>query len=235
MFKSLLSKLYMMRVYSMSIRQIHWTKIYPIFTKAYKFGHLSLSQMNRLLFMSIKKNELSMSEKIIHSIEAIEAKNEKQIRERRNAQVYKALWLWKLDDIQASWAILKDLHNQGFRNTVFYGCLGFIASLALKKEEALVICQEAYDYDHTDSVILDNLGSILIDLGRTVEASEIYGQLISSNPQFVEAWYNYGRLLLVQDKSDEAKEAVYKAKTFELTGVTTIKASDLEELEKKVG
>jgi len=213
------------------MRGVPWEQIYPLFVRAFQLAPLPLPSLRQLLFLAIKSNDLDQGEKIIEMVEKIPTKKDRDLREKRSILVYKALWQWRKGEISEAWDTIMALREENFRNTPYYGFLGFIANLVCSKEEALEYCREAYDYDETDMVILDNLGSVLLDMDRNVEAAEIYDKLMELNPHFVEAWYNYGRLLKAQGRLDEARVALKKAAELPFTGVTTIKKDDLQTLQ----
>lgn len=116
-----------------------------------------------------------------------------------------------------------------YKSTNYYASYGYFLIEAGDYEKALEINQEAYEYNKDNPVILDNLGQNYLMLDQIEKAQEIYSELMSKNPEFPEAYFNYG---LLMEKLGDIDEGIYQMKKsldFEFNYLTTIDADTIKE------
>lgn len=128
---------------------------------------------------------------------------------RNPLKVTKALVHWKKGELEEAISLLEDLIGK-YKTSNVYGTLGFLYLEKGDLDKALSFNLEAYDYNNTSPVILDNLGCTRLMRGEYEEAREIYGKLIRLKPDFPEAFYNYARVLA---HFGELDEAIYMCRT----------------------
>ncbi|MCP4221509.1 MAG: tetratricopeptide repeat protein [bacterium] len=76
-------------------------------------------------------------------------------------------------------------------------------------EKAVSYFQKAYDKDLGDTVALYNFGACLVNLGKSPEAKAVFEKIISIDPEYPDAYYQLGILLLADD-AVKAKEYLKK-------------------------
>ena len=101
-------------------------------------------------------------------------------------------------------------------------------------DKALKFNQEAYEYNDSNSIIMDNLGQAYYLNGDYSKAAEIYEKLMAANPTFPEAYYNYGLVLLAMGKKEEALEMMKKALNYDFTYLSTVTKENVEEKIREV-
>lgn len=148
--------------------------------------------------------------------------------ERNSLEVTKALVVWKQGDTDKAIAILEEV-MKSFKNTSIYGTLGFLYIEKGDLEKALSFNLEAYDYNATNPIILDNLGCTRYLRNEYDEALPIYKQLMKSKPGFPVAFFNYARVLEHFGKLDEAAYMCRYALTLKFWITSTITREEVEE------
>lgn len=109
-----------------------------------------------------------------------------------------------------------------YKTTNFFASYGYFFIAGGQLEKALEINLEAYEFNNKNTVILDNLGQTYLLLEEYEKSEEIYKELMSLEPTFPEAYYNYGQL---KEKLGDIDEAIYQMKTAmqkEFSYLTTI-------------
>jgi tetratricopeptide (TPR) repeat protein len=146
-----------------------------------------------------------------------------------------ALIHWKQDRLDEAITMLEEIHEK-MKTSVLYGSLGYMYIEQDKLDTALQYNLEAYDYNDTYTVILDNLGLTYIKLKDWAKAEEIYAKLITLKPKFPEAYYHAGLVQLNKGDLDLAYNAFCEALEQPFTSISTeprelieIKKSELEQ------
>ncbi len=129
---------------------------------------------------------------------------------RNSAKGSYALALWKKGDLQKAISLLEDILPK-YKNTNVYGSLGYFYNLNGDLDKALSFNLEAYEYNSTGQVILDNLGQTYFLLGEYDKSKEIFDKLMQMKPTFPEAYYDYALLMEALGERNEALEALDKA------------------------
>lgn len=148
-----------------------------------------------------------------------------------------ALALWKKGELDAATEMLKEVIKT-YKTTSVYGSLGYLLILKGDLEKALQFNLEAYEYNSTDKVILDNLGQNYYLLGMYDKAAEIYEPLTGQSPTFPEPYYNFGLLLDKKGEHEKALEMIRKSLNQKFTYLSSIGKDEvyakIRELEAKI-
>ncbi len=150
--------------------------------------------------------------------------------DRFNAKSNYALVLWKKGLLDEAIATFEEILPY-YKNTNIYGSLGYLYNLAGDLERALKFNLEAYDYNSSGAIILDNLGQTYYLMGDYEKACEIFKKLMDMNPKFPEAFYDYA---LVLEKMGDREKCIEKLKTALLYKPNYLSAVTAEEMEKKL-
>lgn len=156
--------------------------------------------------------------------------NKSLLRDEKNlAKSNLALVKWKNGEIDVAISMLEDVIRD-YKNTNIYGSLGYLYTLSGDLEKSLKFNLEAYAYNDTSPVILDNLAQVYFLRKELDNAKEIYDKLINMKPAFPEAYYNYSLFLLENGEEEEAVKQLKKAKEYNFNYLSTIKKRDIDEL-----
>jgi tetratricopeptide (TPR) repeat protein len=150
------------------------------------------------------------------------------IIEKNSFTLTKALVVWKQDRIDEAISMLEELIKE-YRNTNVYGALGFMYIEKGDIEKSLSFNLEAYDYNSTNPVIVDNLGYTRYLRGEYDEALALYKQLMKLRPGFPVAFYNYACVLEHFDRLDEAIYMCNYALSLKFWNISTITREKVEE------
>jgi tetratricopeptide (TPR) repeat protein len=121
-----------------------------------------------------------------------------------------SLVYWKKGRLDEAVALLEEVIAE-YKTTTIYGSLGYLLIMQGDLDKALKFNLEAYDYNSTNAIILDNLAQNYFLKGMFDESQETYGKLLAQNPSFPEAYYNYALLLVELGQKDKALEMLEKA------------------------
>ncbi|MEX2416253.1 MAG: tetratricopeptide repeat protein [Paenibacillaceae bacterium] len=121
-----------------------------------------------------------------------------------------ALVRWKQNRLMEAVSMLEEI-NERMKTSVLYGSLGYLYIEQGNVERALTYNLEAYDYNDSNTVILDNLGLTYIRLNEWNKAEDIYNKLIPLNPKFPEAYYHQGLVLFNKGKITQAYDCYVEA------------------------
>ena len=100
---------------------------------------------------------------------------------KMKAQSNYALVLWKKGQLEEGVKMLEEVFAH-YKNTTIYGSLGYLLILTGDLNRALQFNKEAYEYNDSDPVILDNLGYTYYKIGNQKRPEEIYEMLMSLTP-----------------------------------------------------
>lgn len=139
----------------------------------------------------------------------------------------KALVFWKQGKIDEAISLMESLVKH-FETTNVYATLGFLYIEKGDINRALEFNLQAKDFNGSNPIILDNLGSCYLLLEDYEKAFEIYQAVMKLKPNFPEAFYNYAKLL---EKSGDLEKAVYMLRhslTLRFWNTSTICKSEVE-------
>jgi len=152
--------------------------------------------------------------------------------------VTKAMVLWKKGSLDQAVSLMEKV-LENYKNSNAYATLGFLYLEKGDLDKALSFNLEAYDFNSTNAVILDNLGCTRLLRGEYEEAREVYKQLMKLKPRFPEAFYNYARVLAHFGELDEAIYMCRTALSLKFWNTSTITKEQVEgtlkELEEAKG
>ncbi len=163
--------------------------------KAYKTGKMSPQQSLIYAYLLLRDGHLEKSERLITSV--IHQKKDKLTEQNLLASdLNMAIISWKKNDLKGAIEKMEKVYESGYRSTVHYGTLGSFYIMNNQLDKAEEFCIEALDFNSSDASIRDNLGLLYIKKGEYEKAEEVYTSLFKdTEPSFIEAYYNYGRVL----------------------------------------
>jgi len=195
--------------------------------KAYKTGSAKANVVTTYGYVLLKYGKL---EEAIRIFKEQLASSNLSDNDRYSVKSNYALALWKKGELDEAISLSEGIITH-YKNTSIYGSLGYLYIVKGDLEKALKFNLEAYDYNNTNGVILDNLGQTYFLMGNFEKSDEFFKKLMSLNPKFPEAYYDYALLLEKMGDKDKSIEMLKNAllyKTNNLSVITT------EEIEKKL-
>lgn len=204
-------------------------KAFKLFEKAYKAKGCNRNFKILYGYLLLKQGEMAKSEEVFNLLmkEKITQSQEMQIKSNL------ALILWKKDKIDDALELLEKVYEQ-YKNTAVYGSLGYMYILKGDAKKAMEFNLEAYEYNDSDNIILDNMGQAYYINNEYDKAKEIYEKLIPKAPTFPEAYYNYGLVLFKLNMKDEALQQFKKAVNYKFSFVSTITKEEVEQRIKEL-
>ncbi len=156
--------------------------------------------------------------------------------DKKPLTVTKALVLWKQGKVDEAIKLLEELLVT-YENTNVYATLGFLYIVKGDYTKALEFNLRAKEFNGSNPVILDNLGTTYYLCGDFDNAFATYLEVMKNKPNFPEAFYNYARLL---DKKGDLEKALYMVRhslTLRFWNTSTVTKEEIEaylsELEAK--
>lgn len=186
--------------------------------KAYRQG-LTPAQKIQVAYAELKFGEERACKKILNLL-LMDAKAKPAVKGQ--ARCMMAIIALQNKEIAEAREILESVKAGGFVNSNFYATYGYMAILTGEKEYYKQANEEAYQYNPENSVICDNYGLSLFHQEEYEKANEIYSALMQKNPNFPEAYYNYGCVLDKLGETEQAITMMEEALNQEFSGVTTI-------------
>ncbi len=195
--------------------------------KAYKTGSAKSSVVTTYGYVLLKYGRLEEAMKIF----------DEQLRSPKlsNSELYDtqsnyALGLWKQGKLDEAIKLFEEIIPK-YKNTSIYGSLGYLYNLAGDLEKALKFNLEAADYNSTGGVISDNLGQTYYLMGEYEKANEVFKKLMTLNPKFPEAYYDYA---LVLEKLGDKEKCIEMLKNSQLYKLNYLSAISKEDIENKL-
>jgi tetratricopeptide (TPR) repeat protein len=181
----------------------------------------------------LKYGHIDHAEKVL---EQLIAPNTSQ-SQRSSVNMNLALVRWKQNRLEEAISILEEI-NKRMKTSVLYGSLGYLYLEQGNLDRALTYNLEAYDYNDSNTVILDNLGLTYIRMNEWSKAEEIYNKLIPLNPKFPEAYYHQGLVQFNKGEFDLAYDSYVDALRRPFTNMSTepkeLIESKKDELQEKL-
>ena len=193
------------------------------FAKAYGTGKAKPSTTSSYAYLLLKNGKLDESETILNKLIGSHPDKDSEMLAKSNL----ALVYWKKGCLDDAISLLETVIND-YKTSTIYGSLGYLLILKGDLEKALQFNLEAYEYNESNTVIMDNMGQIYHLTGQHEKSAEIYEKLLTKNPSFPEAYYNYGLLLMDTDQLEKACEMLKKALNYKHSFLSTIKREDIE-------
>ena len=193
------------------------------FSKAYMTGKARPNTIISYAYLLLKLGNVDDSEGILKKFISASPSHDDEMLAKSNL----ALVLWKKGDLDGAINMLEEVFAT-YKTTTVYGSLGYLMLLKGDLEKALAFNQEAYEYNDNNSVIVDNLALNYYLLGELYKAEEIYEKLMTKNPTYPEAYYNYGLTLEAKNKIDKALEVMEKALDFKFSFLSNVSREEVE-------
>ncbi len=204
--------------------------------KAYKTGKLSTKYSLTYAFLVLRDGQLDKAEKLINKITYLK-KQEIQKDYLMLAKINEAIIMWKKGELSQAIATLEEMYDKGYVSTTFYGTLGYFYILDGQISKAFKFNLEGFEYNGTNLVIQDNLANNYLLMAEYDKAQEMYDKLLKQNPEFIEPYYNYAKLMEIRGNKQSAIEYYNKALQYEEKFLSTIThekiRSDLKNLEEQ--
>ena len=198
-------------------------KSLDMFSRAYKTGKCKPRTIVSYAYLLLKSGNVQKSEELLNSL--LDAKIPED--DRMLAKSNLSLALWKKGDLDGAVSMLEEVFAN-YKTTTVYGSLGCLLILKGDLEKALAFNMEAYDYNNSNGIILDNLGQTYYMRQEYDKAEEIYEKLMAKSPTFPEAYYNYGLVLLAKNRPVEALAMMKKALSFRFSFLSTVTREEVE-------
>lgn len=112
-------------------------------------------------------------------------------------------------------------------NSNVYGALGYYKILA-KAEDAEKFALEAYEYNSTDKVILDNLVQLYYEKGEYETAKKYSDEAVALSAKGIETYYHAALVEKALCNPGEAAENFKKALSFTPSFLTTVTTEEIE-------
>ena len=195
------------------------------FRKAYKSGVAKPQTIISYAYLLLKTGNIKDSEDILESLSRTKLETSDKMILKSNM----ALVQWKKSNLDDAISMLEEV-IKSYETSNIYGSLGYMLIQKGDLDKALEFNLKASDYNSSNTIIMDNLGQTYYLKGNYDRAVEIYENLMESNPSFPDAYYNYALVLKAKDEFEKALETAKKALTYELSFLSTITKSQIDNL-----
>lgn len=198
------------------------------FERGFRRG-MTIGQQEAYAYYLLREGKTERAEEIYNHLLIQRLKPELRLKLRADL----AVLLLKTGRIDEAIEELEEV-TVNYVNTTTYGTLGYLYLLKNNRRKAESYNREAYDYNSSDPVILDNCVQLYIKMGRFSEAKKYADELIEKKPYFVEAYYDAAYVYMKLGDFDTALDLVEDGKKCRITFMSTIKADELETFEKSL-
>ena len=151
------------------------------------------------VYYLLLQEQIEKAEKQIKSIPKKEIKESNKIDFGLNY----SLVMWKKNDINKAIEILMNIYTNN-KNTLIYQNLGYFLILKGDYKAALEFNLEAFDYNSSNSGIMDNLAQTYYYLEEYGKAIGIFEEVISKKPTFATPYYYYALTLIKKNNKEKA-------------------------------
>jgi tetratricopeptide (TPR) repeat protein len=156
--------------------------------------------------LKLKNDEIDEAERLLQNVVDSNAAAD----DKNKAKTTMGLVHWKKGRLYFAINSLEQIYAD-YKNTVLYGYLGFFYILKGDLERALEFNKEAYEYNSTNQLIINNLAHTNLLIGNYNEAENLYKGLMERNPSFLEAYYYYGLVKVNQGDKEEGLNLIKKS------------------------
>ena len=185
----------------------HAESALKLYKFAEKIGKMKFVHRVRRAYLTLKEGDIEEANKlfVLISMDKLEPEERAKLKESH------ALVAWKRGDVAEAIEMLEYVHNN-FRSTTTYGSLGYMYIHSGNLSKALEYNLEAYEYNNSNDIIVDNLAFTYLKLGDYENAEKYYMELFDMDPKFPEGYFEYGKYLIeVKGEKEEGIELVKKA------------------------
>ncbi len=173
---------------------------------ANKFGKLKFPHKVRHAYFTLKEGDTEGANRLFNLIGMEKLKPE----ERAVLKSSHALVMWKTGNVADAIEMLEYV-SENFPSTTCYGSLGYMYAYSGNLHRALEYNKEAYEYNNTDPIIVDNIAYTYLCLKDYENAEKYYKELFALDPKFPEGYFEYGKYLVSKGEREEGIELVKKA------------------------
>jgi len=198
------------------------------FERGYKQG-MTIGQQEVYAYYLLREGHVEKAEKIYKHLLIQKLRPELRLKLRADY----AVLLLKTGRIDEAIEELEEV-TLNYVNSTTYGTLGYLYLLKNNRRKAESYNKEAYEYNSSDPVILDNCIQLYIKLENYEEAKVYADQLLQKKPYFVEAYYDAAYVYMKLGDFEKAQELVKQAKQCRITFMSTIKEEELARFEESV-
>jgi len=193
-------------------------KAIDTFAFATKIGNMNVTYRVAHAYLNLRLGNIDEASKILTLV----TMDAKKSADKNRAKAMLALVAWKRGDLDDAIEILETLIVD-YRNSNVYQNLGLMYVLKGDASRAVEFNLEAYEYNDSDKIIVDNLAESYVLNGELEKAREMYEKLFTMSPHFPEAFYGYGKLLILQGERERGLELIRESldKTFSFLSVLT--------------
>lgn len=174
-------------------------------------------------YILIKEGHVAEADRVLQGI----SKKDLNLKELSHFKLTYALVKWKQGNLDEAISLVEEVHKS-YKYSTAYESLGYLLILKGDYEKALEYNLEAYDYDSSNKIIVDNLAETYFYLGEYDKSLKLYEELIEKNPTFKEPYYYYGLILAKNGNNDEALKMFEKALSMKESFLSDISNSKIE-------
>lgn len=196
---------------------------YKYFERAYKIKGSPIKIKLYYIYFLLLRGDLDQSEKLLNQLSQKNISSDDEINIKLNI----SLVLWKRNKINEAVDILMQLYGK-YKTTIIYQNLGYFLILQNDFDKALEINLEAYEYNSSNTVILDNLATTYYMQGEYAKALNIFEGLMPQKPSFPSAYYYYALTLLHLNKNEEALQNLKQALKCNFTFLSAISKEEVQ-------
>lgn len=179
---------------------------FKYYEKAIKVKNASPRIVSAYAYLLLKNRNPEKSEKLLNTLQI----DELNVPEKNQARLNLALVYWKQNKLDKALELMEQVYNE-FKCLTMYESYGYLLIVKGDYEKALEINQEAYNYDNSSRVILDNLGETYYHLKDFDKSYDLYKNLIDNEPTFPEPYYHFALVLMEKGDNDKALEMLNKS------------------------
>ncbi len=209
-----------------------YEKALKIFKVANHVGNLSIP--NKTLYAYIQLR-CGLVEEAQTSIREVLSFTKPKSADRYQLKNLLALTYWKQNNLSEAIEEMEEIVADNYKPTQIYQNLGIYYNLSGDMEKAVKFNEEAYEYHSDDHIICDNLADAYARSGNYEKSAEIYADLVNRDPepQFPEAYYGYGKVLIALREKEKGIEMIEKSLTKPFPYLSIRPKEEIEQLLKE--
>lgn len=196
------------------------------FKKAAEYRYSNFYQRNVYGYMLLRAGHVEEAEQVF---EKLLQENLDRIN-KRSVHLNMGLVRWKQGRIAEAVERIENVYED-YRNTIVYGSLGYLYIANDELDKALTLNLEAYEYNASDPVILDNLGQTYFAQKNFHQAEKIYLELMELQPKFPEPYYHFA---LVRNELGDRRQAIELLQKGLQQPTSSLSTVGPDEIEKKL-
>lgn len=201
------------------------------YEKAVKTGHAKGDIRIEYSYVLLRTGDVDAAEQVVNNMLCYKLNPKYKGR----AIIQRCMCYYKQGNLDEAIADAEELFNDGFKNTMLYGMLGFFKLLKdPMAQETFDFCAEAMEYASDDRDIMDNMLICCYNRGEYEKAKEISDKVLEKQPKFVEAWYHGAQIDNKLGKYDDALEKIERIKDCNRSFMTTVSEEEVEALKAEV-